>query len=30
MDYAFGPIFLGGSWGESGHRKFFFHLGKQF
>jgi NTE family protein len=30
LDYAFGPVFLGGSWGESGHRKFFFHLGKQF
>jgi NTE family protein len=30
LDYAFGPLFLGGSWGESGHRKFFFHLGKQF
>ena len=30
LDYAFGPFFLGGSWGESGHRKFFFHLGKQF
>lgn len=30
LDYAFGPIFFGGSWGEAGHKKFFFHLGKQF
>ena len=30
FDYAFGPIFLGESVGESGHRKFFFYLGRLF
>jgi NTE family protein len=30
LDYAVGPIFLGGSVGESGHRKLFFYLGKLF
>lgn len=30
FDTAFGPIFLGGSAGESGHKKFFFYLGKLF
>jgi NTE family protein len=30
FDTAFGPIFLGGSAGESGHKKFFFYLGRLF
>lgn len=30
LDYAVGPIFLGGSMGESGHKKLFFYLGKLF
>lgn len=30
LDYAVGPIFLGGSVGESGHKKLFFYLGKWF
>ena len=30
LDYAVGPIFLGGSVGESGHRKLFFYLGRLF
>lgn len=30
LDYAVGPLFLGGSWGESGHRKLFFYLGRMF
>jgi NTE family protein len=30
LDYAVGPIFLGGSVGESGHKKLFFYLGKLF
>ncbi|HWZ44122.1 MAG TPA: patatin-like phospholipase family protein [Candidatus Saccharimonadales bacterium] len=30
FDTAFGPIFLGASAGESGHKKFFFYLGKLF
>jgi NTE family protein len=30
LDYAFGPLFLGGAGGESGHRKFFFYLGRWF
>ena len=30
LDYAVGPIFLGGSWGDSGHKKLFFYLGKLF
>ncbi len=25
-----GPVFVGGSWGDSGHRKFFFQVGKAF
>ncbi|HEY6253248.1 MAG TPA: patatin-like phospholipase family protein [Candidatus Angelobacter sp.] len=30
LDYAVGPIFLGGSVGEGGHKKLFFYLGKLF
>ena len=30
LDTAFGPFFLGGSAGESGHKKFFFYLGRLF
>lgn len=30
LDYAVGPIFLGGSVGEGGHKKLFFYLGKMF
>jgi NTE family protein len=30
LDYALGPLFLGGSWGDSGHKKVFFYLGKMF
>ncbi len=30
LDYAVGPIFLGGSMGESGHKKLFFYLGRLF
>jgi NTE family protein len=30
LDYAFGPLFLGGASGEGGHRKFFFYLGRWF
>jgi len=30
LDYAIGPLFLGGATGESGHRKFFFYLGRWF
>ena len=30
LDYSVGPIFLGGSVGESGHKKLFFYLGKLF
>jgi len=25
-----GPVFIGASWGDSGHRKAFFQLGKVF
>lgn len=30
LNYAVGPLFLGGSWGKSGHKKLFFYLGKMF
>lgn len=30
LDYAVGPLFLGGSWGDSGHKKLFFYLGRLF
>ncbi len=30
LETAFGPVFLGGSVGDSGHQKFFFQLGKLF
>lgn len=30
LDYAFGPLFLGGTTGASGRRKFFFYLGRWF
>jgi hypothetical protein len=26
----FGPAYIGGSWGDSGHRKIFFRLGRVF
>jgi NTE family protein len=29
-DTAFGPIFIGGSVGDTGHRKWFFQLGRVF
>jgi NTE family protein len=30
VETRFGPVFIGGSWGDSGHRKIFFKLGRIF
>ena len=30
VETLFGPVYIGGSWGDSGHRKIFFKLGRVF
>ena len=30
VETLFGPVYIGGSWGDSGHRKVFFKLGRVF
>jgi NTE family protein len=30
VETLFGPAYIGGSWGDSGHRKIFFKLGRVF